>query len=321
MLAKKNKIKVNEFCLGLGPTLFGITKGETKYSIKLLPFGGACMMEGEDGESESEGSFNSKSVWARIAVVAAGPVFNFILAFLLALIVIGTAGFDRPEVKGVMEGYPAEEAGLQAGDIIKEINGKNIHIYREVSVYTLFHSNENLEVTYERDGEEYTYPISPKYNEEAGRNLFGIYGNTMRERGNIFETIKYSVYEVKYWIEVTMDSLKMLVTGRVSVNELSGPVGIVKNIGDTYDESKSAGTLSVVLTLINYSIMLTANLGIMNLLPLPALDGGRLVFLIIEAVRKKRVDPDKEGMVHFVGLMLLLALMVLVMFNDIRKLF
>ena len=321
LLAKKNKIKVNEFCLGLGPTLFGITKGETKYSIKLLPFGGACMMEGEDGESESEGSFNSKSVWARIAVVAAGPVFNFILAFLLALIVIGTAGFDRPEVKGVMEGYPAEEAGLQAGDIIKEINGKNIHIYREVSVYTLFHSNENLEVTYERDGEEYACTISPKYNEEAGRNLFGIYGNTMRERGNIFETIKYSVYEVKYWIEVTMDSLKMLVTGRVSVNELSGPVGIVKNIGDTYDESKSAGTLSVVLTLINYSIMLTANLGIMNLLPLPALDGGRLVFLIIEAVRKKRVDPDKEGMVHFVGLMLLLALMVLVMFNDIRKLF
>lgn len=143
----------------------------------------------------------------------------------------------------------------------------------------------------------------------------------MRERGNILETIKYSVYEVKYWIEVTMDSLKMLVTGRVSVNELSGPVGIVKNIGDTYDENKSAGTLSVVLTLINYSIMLTANLGIMNLLPLPALDGGRLVFLIIEAVRKKRVDPDKEGMVHFIGLMLLLALMVLVMFNDIRKLF
>ena len=118
------------------------------------------MMEGEDGESESEGSFNSKSVWARIAVVAAGPVFNFILAFLLALIVIGTAGFDRPEVKGVMEGYPAEEAGLQAGDIIKEINGKNIHIYREVSVYTLFHSNENLEVTYERDGEEYTCTIA-----------------------------------------------------------------------------------------------------------------------------------------------------------------
>ena len=321
LLAKKNGICVEEFAIGIGPTIFGKQIGETKYSVKCLPFGGCCVMLGEDDACQDPRAFGSQSPLARFSVIFAGPFFNFILAFLLALIVIGTAGFDRPEVKGVMEGYPAEEAGLQAGDIIKEINGKNIHIYREVSVYTLFHSNENLEVTYERDGEEYTCTISPKYNEEAGRNLFGIYGNTMRERGNIFETIKYSVYEVKYWIEVTMDSLKMLVTGRVSVNELSGPVGIVKNIGDTYDESKSAGTLSVVLTLINYSIMLTANLGIMNLLPLPALDGGRLVFLIIEAVRKKRVDPDKEGMVHFVGLMLLLALMVLVMFNDIRKLF
>ena len=220
-----------------------------------------------------------------------------------------------------LDGENPEHPRMMAADQIKEINGKNIHIYREVSVYTLFHSNENLEVTYERDGEEYTCTISPKYNEEAGRNLFGIYGNTMRERGNIFETIKYSVYEVKYWIEVTMDSLKMLVTGRVSVNELSGPVGIVKNIGDTYDESKSAGTLSVVLTLINYSIMLTANLGIMNLLPLPALDGGRLVFLIIEAIRGKGVDPEKEGMVHFIGICLLMALMVIIMFNDIRKLF
>ena len=321
IVAKMNKIAVMEFSIGMGPAIFSIQKKETKYSLRLLPIGGYCMMMGEDGESEDENAFNNKPLLARILVIAAGPVFNFILAFLLALIVIGAAGFDRPEVKGVMEGYPAEEAGLQAGDIIKEINGKNIHIYREVSVYTLFHSNENLEVTYERDGEEYTCTISPKYNEEAGRNLFGIYGNTVRERGNLFETIKYSAYEVKYWIEVTMDSLKMLVTGRVSVNELSGPVGIVKNIGDTYDESKAAGTLSVVLTLINYSIMLTANLGIMNLLPLPALDGGRLVFLIIEAIRKKRVDPDKEGMVHFIGLMLLLALMVLVMFNDIRKLF
>ena len=219
-----------------------------------------------------------------------------------------------------LDGENPEHPGMMTADQIKEINGKNIHIYREVSVYTLFHSNENLEVTYERDGEEYTCTISPKYNEEAGRNLFGIYGNTMRERGNIFETIKYSVYEVKYWIEVTMDSLKMLVTGRVSVNELSGPVGIVKNIGDTYDESKSEGTLSVVLTLINYSIMLTANLGIMNLLPLPALDGGRLVFLIIEAIRGKRVSSDKEGMVHFAGFALLMVLMVVVMFNDIMKL-
>ena len=321
LVAKKCDVKVNEFCLGLGPTLLHFTKGETTYSLKLLPFGGACMMEGEDEDSQDDRAFNHKPLWQRAAIVAAGPFFNFILAYVLSVILIGAIGYDVPKLAGVMEGSSAEEEGLAAGDTILALDGYRVHFYQEISVYSFFHPGKTMDVTYERDGEEYTCTISPKYNEEAGRNLFGIYGNTMRERGNIFETIKYSVYEVKYWIEVTMDSLKMLVTGRVSVNELSGPVGIVKNIGDTYDESKSAGTLSVVLTLINYSIMLTANLGIMNLLPLPALDGGRLVFLIIEAVRKKRVDPDKEGMVHFVGLMLLLALMVLVMFNDIRKLF
>ena len=321
LVAKKCDVKVNEFCLGLGPTLLHFTKGETTYSLKLFPFGGACMMEGEDEESKDDRAFHHKPLLQRIAIVAAGPLFNFILAYVLSVFLIGAMGYDVPTIAGVMEGSSAEEEGLAAGDTIIALNHYRVHFYQEISVYSFFHPGETMDVTYERDGEEYTCTISPKYNEEAGRNLFGIYGNTMRERGNIFETIKYSVYEVKYWIEVTMDSLKMLVTGRVSVNELSGPVGIVKNIGDTYDESKSAGTLSVVLTLINYSIMLTANLGIMNLLPLPALDGGRLVFLIIEAVRKKRVDPDKEGMVHFVGLMLLLALMVLVMFNDIRKLF
>lgn len=320
LLAKKNKIRVNEFCLGLGPTLFGFTKGETKYSIKLLPFGGACMMEGEDGESESEDSFNSKSVWARMAVVAAGPVFNFILAFVFALIVIGVAGFDRPVITGVMEGYPAEEQGLQAGDVITELDGKKIHLYREVSVYTFYHAGDTIEVTYERDGQEHTCTIEPVLDEETGRYMFGIYGNYQRERGNVLETLQYSCYEIKYWITTTIDSLRMLVTGQVSFNELSGPVGIVKNIGDNYDASKEGGALSVVLTMLNYSIMLSANLGVMNLLPIPALDGGRLVFLIIEAVRRKKIPPEKEGIVHFVGLVLLLLLMVAVMFNDIRKL-
>lgn len=320
LLAKKNKIRVNEFCLGLGPTLFGFTKGETKYSIKLLPFGGACMMEGEDDESDAEGSFGSKSVWARISVVAAGPIFNFILAFVFALIVIGVAGFDRPVIQGVREGFPAEEQGLAEGDVITRLNGKNIHFYREVSVYTFFHADEAIDVTYERDGEEYTCTIEPKYDEESGRYMFGIYGTYARTRGNVLETLQYSFYEIKYWIGTTFDSLRMLVTGQVGFNELSGPVGIVKDIGDNYDASKEAGILSVVLTMLNYSIMLSANLGVMNLLPIPALDGGRLVFLIVEAVRRKKIPPEKEGMVHFIGLVLLLLLMVAVMFNDIRKL-
>lgn len=321
LLAKKNGIRVNEFCLGLGPTIIGFTKGETKYSIKLLPFGGACMMEGEDADSTDNGAFNNKSVWARMSVVAAGPIFNFIMAFALALILIGCIGYDLPTITSVMKGYPAAEAGMQEGDTIVKLNNKTIHLYREVSVYTYFHSGETVDVVYERDGEEYACTLTPTYDEDSGRYLFGFYGDSVREKGNVWNTIKYSVYELKYWICTTVESLKMLVTGQVNVNEMSGPVGIVKTIGDTYDASKTSGAYYVVLSMINISILLSANLGVMNLLPIPALDGGRLVFLVIEAVRRKRVNPDKEGMVHFVGLMLLMLLMVIIMFNDIRKLF
>ncbi len=320
LLAKKNGIRVNEFCLGLGPTLFGITKGETKYSIKLLPFGGACMMEGEDEDSNDARSFQKKSVWARISVVVAGPVFNFIMAFVFAFILISCIGYDKPVIYDVMEGYPAQEAGMQAGDTIISMNGKKMHFYREVSLYSYFHPGKTIDIVYERDNERYETRLIPVFEEEEGRYLIGFYGSGLREKGTILDSFKYSIYELKYWISTTIDSLRMLVSGRVSVNEVSGPVGIVKTIGDTYDESKREGGYMVFLNMLNIAILLSANLGVMNLLPLPALDGGRLVFLIIEAVRRKRIDPDKEGMVHFVGLVLLMLLMVFVMVNDIRQL-
>ncbi|MCI8280787.1 MAG: RIP metalloprotease RseP [Lachnospiraceae bacterium] len=320
LLAKKNGIRVNEFCLGLGPTLFGITKGETKYSIKLLPFGGACMMEGEDEDSQDARSFQKKSVWARISVVVAGPVFNFIMAFVFAFILISCIGYDKPVIYDVMEGYPAQKAGMQAGDTIISMNGKKMHFYREVSLYSYFHPGKTIDIVYERDNERYETRLIPVLDEEEGRYLIGFYGSGLREKGNILDSLKYSVYELKYWISTTIDSLRMLIGGRVSVNEVSGPVGIVKTIGDTYDESKSEGGYMVFLNMLNIAILLSANLGVMNLLPLPALDGGRLVFLIIEAIRRKRIDPDKEGMVHFVGLVLLMLLMVFVMVNDIRQL-
>ncbi len=321
LLAKKNGIRVNEFCLGLGPTLFGVTKGETKYSVKLFPFGGACMMEGEDGESEDQKAFGQKSVWARISVVAAGPVFNFIMAFVFAVILLSCIGIDRPVVSETINGYSAQAAGMQKGDVIVKINQKKIHFYREVSMYTFFYPGETLEVTYQRNGEEKTAVIEPKLDEKSGRYMIGIKAQAQRERGGLLTNLKYGAHEVGYWIWTSLQSLKMLVTGKVSLNELSGPVGIVKTIGDTYDASKQDGIFYIFLSMLKFSILLSANLGVMNLLPLPALDGGRLIFLILEAVRKKRVDPEKEGMVHFVGIMILMGLMVLVMFNDIRKLF
>ena len=312
LLAKRGGIGVTEFSLGMGPRLFSKQIGETRYSVKLLPFGGSCMMVGEDGESNEENSFGSKSVWTRISVVAAGPIFNFILAFFLSLFIVGSIGYDAPDIVAVMDGYPAAEAGMQR-------NKTHIHVYREVSLYVQMHQGETVTVTYERNGQRHAVTLEPKMS-EYGTYLLGFQGSGMRTKGNIFQTVYYSAYEVKYWISTTLKSLAMMFHGQVSADDISGPVGIVNTIGETYEASKSDGGFYVWLNMLNISILLSANLGVMNLLPIPALDGGRLVFLFLEVLRRgKRIDPEKEGMVHFVGLMLLMALMLVVMFNDFRN--
>ena len=320
LLAKKNKIRVDEFSLGLGPTIFGKQFGETKFSLKLLPFGGACMMGEDDVDDMSEGSFNSKSVWARMSVIVAGPVFNLILAWILCMIIIGWTGYRAPVVSSVTDGYSAQEEGIEPGDVIKKIGGKSVHIWNDISLYNMMHAGtKSVEVKYERDGKDYTVVLEPKQNEGDAFPLLGITGGEMVRPG-VIGTVRYGAYTVKYWITYTVDSLKMLISGKVGVKDLSGPVGIVSAVDDVYQEAAPAGMVVVILNLLNIGVLLTANLGVMNLLPLPALDGGRLVFLIIEAVRGKRVPPEKEGMVHFVGFVLLMALMVVIMFNDILKL-
>lgn len=320
LLAKYNGITVNEFSLGMGPRLLSFERGGTRYSWKLLPFGGSCMMMGEDGEDEGEGSFGSKSVWARISVIAAGPVFNFLLAFVLSLFIVGNIGYDPAVILGVVEGYPAAEAGLEAGDVITSMNGKHIRLYREFSNYVMFHEGETVEFEYVRDGQTYVTTVEPVMTENGYK--YGISGSVnYRQKTGVLDTLKYSAYEVYYWIDTTLQSLGMMLKGGVELDDMSGPVGVVEAIGDTYEESKSEGTLYVWLNLFNVAILLTANLGVMNLLPIPALDGGRLVFLIIEAIRGKKMNPETEGKIHFAGLMLLLALMVVIMFNDIRKIF
>ena len=321
LLARINGINVYEFWIGMGPTLAHKKIGNTDYCLKILPIGGACVMGEDEKEDLSEGSFNSKSPWRRISVIAAGPVFNFILAFVLSLFIIGSIGYDKPVILQVSDGYPAAEAGLKEGDIVKKINHSNIHVAREVTNYVTFHQKQPVTMTVERDGKDITVEMDPVAN-ESGRYIFGIScSSNYREKCGILGTLKYSAYEVKYWIQLTIESIKMLFTGQASINDMSGPVGVVSYIGETYQESQSSGGFYVWLNMLNISIFLTANLGVMNLLPIPALDGGRLVFLIIELIRGKRIDPEKEGMVHFVGLMLLMLLMVMVMFNDVRKIF
>lgn len=321
LLAKLNGVQVNEFCLGLGPTIIGFHKGETFYSLKLLPFGGACMMEGEDEESDSNRAFGKKSVWQRFSIVFAGPFFNFILAWVFSIIILGAAGIDYPTIYQVESGSPAAEAGIEAGDTILKLDKKPIHFYREISVYTYFHAGEDITVTWEHEGEKKTAVVTPRLDEESGRYLFGFQGSYGRQKDGPLRVLQHSFYEVKYWITTTLQSLGKLVTGQLHMNDLSGPVGIVKTIGDTYTASRADGWFYVFLNMLNMAILLSANLGVMNLLPLPALDGGRLVFFIIEAIRGKKLDPQKEGMVHYVGLIVLMVFMVVIMGNDIRKLF
>ena len=319
IIAKVNGIGVREFAIGLGPTIIGFNKNGTKYSIKALPFGGVCIFEGEDGDESSPSSFRNANVYARMASVAAGPLMNFVLAFVLSLFVIASIGYDLPVLHSVIEGYPAEEAGLQAGDRIVKINNKKIDIYRDITLWTMFNEGKEAKVIFKRDGKSYTAVITPRYSKEDDRYLFGFRGPAEYTKGNPIEVIKYSAVEVRYWIEASIKSVIMLIKGQFKVQDLSGPVGVAQVVGDVYEASKPEGIFYVWINMLSLSILLTANLGVMNLLPFPALDGGRLLFLIIEAVTKKKPSARVEGIINLVGMSFLMVLMIFVMYNDILK--
>ena len=319
LLAKWNGIEVIEFSLGMGPRLLSHVWGDTRYSLKLLPIGGSCQMVGEEEASDSEGAFGNKSVWARIAVVAAGPVFNFILAWVLALIIVGSVGYDNTMVD-IIPDSAAAEAGMEDGDQIISINGSRTWLYREVSLYSSLHQGQTATVVFERNGEKQTVVLTPKQS-DTGAYLYGFSRTVQREKGGALETVGYSCAEIRYWLKATVESLKMLIGGQVGLEEMSGPVGIVSTIGDTYKESRVDGWYYVTMNMIMIAILLSVNLGVMNLLPIPALDGGRLVFLILEAIRGKALPQEKESMVHFTGFVLLMGLMAVILFSDLHKLF
>lgn len=327
LLAKLNGIHVVEFSVGMGPTLWSFTKGDTKYSFKLLPIGGACSFEGEDGleakEGEvSEGSFLHANVWARISSVLAGPVFNFILGYIIAVIMVNMIVVVEPVATIVAEDGAAIEAGLQDGDRIISLNGEKVHLYEEISFFMQVSDGQDIVVRYERDGEIGEVTVAPKYNESTGTYLMGISNSGDYKELKGLECFKYAWYEIRYSVKTTFKSLSMLVRGQVSSEDVAGPVGIAVNVvGRVYNETKDYGWQNVLVNMMNITILLSINLGIINLLPIPALDGGRLVFLILEVIRGKPVPPDKEGMVHFIGLMFFMVLMVFLLFNDLVNIF
>lgn len=320
LLAKRGGIGVTSFSLGMGPAILKKKIGETEYCLRIFPFGGSCAMVGEDEESDAENAFNKKGVWTRISVAAAGPFFNFVLAFAGSIIMVCAVGVDKPVITEMMEGYPAYEAGVRAGDEIISMNGRNIGVYRDVSMYIQLHQGEAIDLVYERNGERYETTILPKMSED-GYYLMGITGGAYTKCDNPIEVIKYAGCEVGYWIHMVFDSLKMMVTGQVSREDVGGPVRIVSMIGDTYEQSAAISGFAVFINMLNMVIFLSANLGVMNLLPIPALDGGRLFIMLIEVITRKRVPEKVEGYIHMAGFAVLMSLMVLILFNDISLMF
>ena len=325
-MARRSGIKVKEFDLGMGPTLFSKKWGETDFCVKMLPIGGACIFEGmedadADIESLPEGAFQKAPVGGRIATVLGGPAFNVILGFVISLILVAFTGTDLPVIDKVMENSAAQEAGLMAGDRIVSLNGERIHLYREISLVTTLTYGAPLDIVYERDGEKKEVHLEPRYDEETGRYLIGVQRSAQTHKCSVPELFLYSGYEVEYWVRYTLKSLGTLFNGHFSPDSVSGPVGIVQVVDETYEQTKPYGAFVTIMSLLNLATLFTINLGIINLLPLPALDGGRLIFLLIELISGKRVPPEKEGMVHLAGFAMLMMLMVLVLFNDIARFF
>lgn len=332
LLAKANGITVKEFWVGMGPTIFSFQKGETLYSLKLLPIGGACIFEGDnriideknaDEDTEikelSPGAFNQAGVWARISTTFAGPFFNFLLAYILAVIVVSNTYSDKPVVQKVMDGYPVQEAGIRPGDLITSMDGEKIHLAREIALNSAMSQGKAVTMTYVRDGVEKEVVIQPKWDEKSGKYLYGFQGYAEYFKPTPLQVIPYSFYEVRFSLKATIHGLKMLLTGKSGIQDLSGPVGVAQLVDDVTEQSKPYGLGAVALNLLNLAMLLSVNLGVMNLLPLPALDGGRLVFLFLEVLRGKPVPPEKEGLVHLAGVVMLGLLMLIVLYNDILR--
>ena len=327
--ARIGGVPVLEFAVGMGPKLFSFTRGETMYSLRLIPIGGYCKMLGEDEYDDDPRAFCNRPVHRRVAVAAGGSIMNFVMAFLIFLIVVAMTGMYLPQIRELLPGMPAEAAGFLPGDRIVKVNGTKVNIYEDFRTAMADNGGRAAEITLRRNRESVTKTITPVYSVESGGYLVGfrpdaktgLFGASEPEyeRAGVLETLHTAFYDIAFWIKYTFISLTRLVTGRASVDDLAGPIGVAQAIGVTYEETKSYGLSVTMITMANIMALISANLGVFNLLPLPALDGGRLVFLALEGVRKKPLARDREGMVHLAGFVALMVLAVFIAVNDIRK--
>lgn len=317
IVAKLCGIRVNEFAIGMGPAIFKKQKGETLYALRLLPIGGFCAMEGEDSESSDEGAFRNKGFWKKTAVLVAGAFMNLVLGFIIVLIMLSTAEYlVSTKISTFDKNAESAASGLMVDDEIKKINGVSIWTDRDV-VYQLLNDTDGVvSMVVLRDGEKVNLDevrFKTGRNEQTGKQTIEIDFKVYRVRNSVSAIISGTFRETASVARLIWISLIDLISGKYGFNELSGPVGIVGAIG----EATTYGWRS----LMQMVVFITVNVGVFNLLPLPALDGGRIVFCAISAITKKEIKPETEGTIHFIGLALLMLLMVAVTFNDIRKLF
>ena len=307
--------KIIEFAVGMGPRIFKREKNGIIYSLRAFPIGGMCQFYGEDKSVDDEKGFSDHKVWKRMVVILAGPVLNFLSAFILAVILLMAYGVytDAPMIGSYSgENTPAAQAGLLPGDVIRAVDGKSVDHYEQATELIRSADGSMAVITVQRGGELIDVTVYDIFDEEVGYNRIGVYLDYARVKYTLFEAIGGSV---KFVWDIMRQMLSFLVgifSKGVQPGEVAGPIGVVSIIG----EAVRSG-LEPVLIL---AVLISVNLGIFNLLPIPAMDGGRFVFLAIEGMRRKPIDPNKEGIVHLIGFVLLIGLVILLSIMDIGNL-
>lgn len=321
LVAKLAGVRVHEFALGFGPRLIGFRKGHTEYSLRAFPLGGFVRMAGmhpdeerpDDGEIPPEQQFMHRPIGARMAIIFAGPLANLLLAVALFALLFAVIGVAAPTlvVDGVEAGLPAEAAGIQPGDEITAVDGVRLESWDELVESIQQRPGEPLQLTIRRDGGSHTITITP-VDQGDGRGIIGVRPQLAYRKFTIIESIGQGLEWTGRVIGAFYAALVDLIQGR-GAGQIIGPVGIGMEIG----EATRSGLPNLVLL----AGLLSINLGLINLLPIPALDGSRLMFLAIEAIRGRPLDPDKEGVIHLVGFALMLALLVLISVRDVIRIF
>jgi regulator of sigma E protease len=307
--AKLNKVEVTEFAIGMGPKLFSFQGKETLYSLRLIPIGGYCKLTGEDEEIDSPVSFSAKKPLQRISILAAGAIMNLVLGFVALVILFApNEKIVTTNVGAVLENAPAYTQGLKAGDKIIKLNSTDVNINADLSFFLYRNGGKDINVTVERDGKKVVLNITP--HQDNGSYYIGYTPVTIEN--NFWETLKYAYHYEIFTSKVVVLTLADMFTGAASVKDTSGPVGIVNEIG----KAAQNGFRNVLYLL----ALISVNLGLFNLLPLPALDGGRILFVLIEFVFRRPVPQKYEAIVHAIGFLALLVLMVFVTFNDVFRL-